>query len=225
MPALLACQRVPLCGRRLQFVWPSASGTHRDSALQPVSAQWSVSAGFPLDSAVSQQPPQSIFTSVNPSPLPGVNPWSLSPGPSLHLPQLVCRHVFRAGKCWLALIPVVNSVCLAFQAPVAALPSEVPKLPPVPTREHRSPIPLSLFFSSVFCTALFCGDYLAFSEVWALLPVFRRCPVGASLHGDVVLMCLGEEGDLHTLLLNHLESPPKKSQQEFQGVWAFFWGW
>ena len=43
--------------------------------------------------------------------------------------------------------------------------------------------------------------------------MFSRCSVGVVPHVDVVCIC-GEEGDLHVLLLCHLESAPQFSLNE-----------
>ena len=67
--------------------------------------------------------------------------------------------------------------------------------------------------SLFFCLCFFFfptqvhGDFLAFWEVSGLLPAFSRCSVGVVPHVDVFLMYLWEEGDLHVLLLRHLEGP------------------
>ena len=53
---------------------------------------------------------------------------------------------------------------------------------------------LSLFFVSVFsfffCPTQVHGEFLAFWEVWRLLPAFSRCSVGVVPHVDVFLMYL-----------------------------------
>ena len=47
-----------------------------------------------------------------------------------------------------------------------------------------------------------CGEFLAFWEVWRLLPVFSGCSVGAVPHVDVFLMYLWEgRWSLHLTLL------------------------
>ena len=209
-----ACERTVIsCQRRLSpgLSRVTAASSEYLHVGQPQSSPW----GKPLEPEPRTQPPLASAGMQT-----RVSGWEV----------LVGTH--SCGEFCLSCLPSTCRCIALWGSKVAPRPHpwgifRVRKLFPfrAPSLRRRSPIPLSLFFSSVFCTALFCGDYLAFSEVWALVPVFRRCPVGASLHGDVVLMCLGEESDLHTLLLNHLASPPKKSQQEFQGVWAFFWGW
>ena len=51
---------------------------------------------------------------------------------------------------------------------------------------------LSLFFylCFFFCPTQVRGEFLAFWEVWGLLPAFSRCSVGVVLHVDVFLMYL-----------------------------------
>ena len=46
------------------------------------------------------------------------------------------------------------------------------------------------FFSFFFCLTHVHWDFLAFWEVWGLLPAFSRCSVGVVLHVDVFLMYL-----------------------------------
>ena len=41
-----------------------------------------------------------------------------------------------------------------------------------------------------FCPTHLCGDFLAFWEVWGLLPAFSRCSAGVVPHVDVFLMYL-----------------------------------
>ena len=58
--------------------------------------------------------------------------------------------------------------------------------------QRWSPVPilLSLFFLFFFCPTQVRGDFLAFWEVWGLLPAFSRCSVGVVPHVDVFLMYL-----------------------------------
>ena len=52
------------------------------------------------------------------------------------------------------------------------------------------PILLSLFFLFFFCPTQVRGEFLAFWEVWGLLPAFSRCSVGVVPHVDVFLIYL-----------------------------------
>ena len=45
-------------------------------------------------------------------------------------------------------------------------------------------------FSFFVCPTQVCGEFLAFWEVWGLLPAFSRCSVGVVLRVDVFLMYL-----------------------------------
>jgi len=65
---------------------------------------------FPGFSALLYYPLQSIFTAVSSSPLPGTWPLKLNPQYPASSHQWPCRHIFQAGKCWSALISVLNSV-------------------------------------------------------------------------------------------------------------------
>lgn len=123
-----------------------------------------------------QSQPQS-FIGVNPSPLPGVGLPKLEPQhPALTLCG-GCPNNFSAGRCQLALISVPNSLCFVFCVLVAALPSEVPKLPLSPsvggvskcvktcppsqlTPHGTGPVPFSLY---LYFHALFLPLYVKFS--------------------------------------------------------------
>ena len=130
---------------------------------------------------------------------PQFSPWGLSPEalilstqpPSCHGG---CASCFLAGKCWLG-TSLWWILCFAFWAPIAVLPLRVWSSPPSPPMLgcpnvqklfvlHGSlpgcrslfQTPLSLFIF-IFCPTSFWGDWLAFLEVWGLLPAFRRCSV------------------------------------------------
>ena len=79
------------------------------------------------------------------------------------------------------------------------------QLPP----RGAGPVPILLSLFSLFSFALprYVGEFLAFWEVWGLLPAFSRCSVGVVPRVDVFLMYFWEEGDLHVLLLCRLEGP------------------
>ena len=59
-----------------------------------------------------------------------------------------------------------------------------------------------------FCPTQVCGEFLAFWEVWGLLPAFSRCSVGVVPHVDVFLMYLwGGRWSPHLTLLPSWRSP------------------
>ena len=122
------------------------------------------------------------------------------------------------------MISVVNSLHFDFQASIAASSFEVLKLPALflPVKGfptvwklfllHSSLLeiqvsvlnPFNFFFPYIFYPIPFCGDKLAFLEVWDLLPAFR-CFVGV-VPWMYFWWIYGEKGDLLALLLSHLES-------------------
>ena len=60
-----------------------------------------------------------------------------------------------------------------------------------PSQRCRSrPYSFVSVFSFFFCPTQVCGEFLAFWEVWGLLPAFSRCSVGGVPHVDVFLMYL-----------------------------------
>ena len=106
---------------------------------------------------------------------------------------------------------VRESLHFALRTPVAVLSSVAPKLSPHPPSLPvkglpsvwklfllHSSLPLvqvpSLFFCLCcfffFCPTQVCGEFLAFWEVWGLLPAFSRCSVRVVPHVDVLLMYL-----------------------------------
>ena len=110
---------------------------------------------------------------------------------------------------------VRESLRFAFCTSVAALSSMTPNLPPSATRSlhlqrgflvcgnlssftapshwYRSrPYSFVSVISFFFCPTQVCGEFLAFWEVWRLLPVFNGCSVGAVPRVDVCLMYLWE---------------------------------
>ena len=101
----------------------------------------------------------------------------------------------------------------ALRTPVAALSSVAPKLPPSATRSLRPwrgflvcgnlssftapshwcrshPYSFVSVVPFFFCPTQVHGEFLAFGEVWGLLPASSRCSVGAVPHVDVFLMYL-----------------------------------
>ena len=60
-----------------------------------------------------------------------------------------------------------------------------------PSQRCRShPSSFVFVFSFFFCPTQVHGNFLAFWEVWGLLPAFSKCSVGAVLHVDLFLMYL-----------------------------------
>ena len=113
-------------------------------------------------------------------------------GVTLQQPEV--RHVFSRGSCpW---------ITLSFVAP--KLPPQHPRLRPqrgflvcgsfssftAPSLRCRShPYSFVSVFSFFFCPTQVRGEFLAFWEVWGLLPAFSRCSVAVP-HVDVFLMYL-----------------------------------
>ena len=126
---------------------------------------------------------------------------------------------------------VQESLRFALRTPVAALSSVAPKLPPrcshllqwrgflvcgnlssftAPSQWCRSrPYSFLSVFSFFFCPTEVCGEFLAFWEVWRLLPAFSRCSLGVVSLVDVFLMYLWGGGRTPRLtLLPFWRSPP-----------------
>ena len=137
--------------------------------------------------------------------------WSLSSQPCL--PRRVSRQASQAGECWSAPILCVGisplcplyPCCCALLRGSEASPSPTRCLRPrrgflgcgnfssftVPSQRCRScPYSFVSVFSFFFCPTQVHGEFLAFWEVWGLLPAFSRCSVGVVPHVDVVLMYL-----------------------------------
>lgn len=131
--------------------------------------------------------------------------WASVPNP--YLPQSVCKHASQAGKCWLLLISVVNSLCFAFHSPVAVLHFEVSKGPLSTSlrvfpsvwklflldsslQRNRSLLNSSvLFFPCVFALPHYVEINMPFWKS-GLSPTFSRCSVGAVPHADVFFVHL-----------------------------------
>ena len=105
---------------------------------------------------------------------------------------------------------VRESLCFSLCTLVAALSSMAPRHPPrlhqwrgflvcgnfssftAPSQWCRScPYSFVSVFSFFLCPTQECGEFLAFWEVWGLLPAFSRCSVGVVPHVDVFLMYFG----------------------------------
>ena len=140
---------------------------------------------------------------------------------------------------------VRESLCFALCTPVAALSFVVLKLPPshplsppvkaflvcgnfssitAPSLRCRShPYSFVSVFSSFFCSNQVRGEFLAFWEVWVLLPVFSRCSVGVVPHVDVVLMYLWEgRWSPHLTPLPFWRSPHQSFLKNYQPLVVFF---
>ena len=80
---------------------------------------------------------------------------------------------------------------------------------PAPSQRCRS-LPYSFVSVFFFFLLLYTCTWgvSCLWEVWRFLPAFSRCSVGVVPHVDVFLCICGEEGDLHILLLCHLEGLP-----------------
>ena len=167
---------------------------------------------------------------------PQFSPWDLiskarASAPSPHPSWPMSRQASRAGKCWSAwnlyagnspLCPLHPCCCVLLRWSEAS-PSANPHLLQwkgflvcenfssftAPSQWCRShPYSFVCVLPFFFCPTQVRGEFLAFWEVWGLLPAFNRCSVGVVPHVDVFLMYLWEEGDLHVLLFCHLEGLP-----------------
>ena len=136
--------------------------------------------------------------------------------PSPHPSQRVSREASRGGECWLALILCVrisplcplHPCCCSLLCGSEASPPPTPHLRQwrsflvcgkfssftAPSQRCRScPYSFVSVFSFFFFPTQVHGEFLAFWEVWRLLPAFSRCSVGVAPHVDVFLMYLWEE--------------------------------
>ena len=145
---------------------------------------------------------------------PQSSPWGLSyeaqaSAPSPHAPWWVSRQASQPSECWSALILCVGVSTLPSTPLLLHYPLRLRSSPSSPTVRglasvwklfllHSSlpevQIPSQflclLFFSFFFCPTLVSGAFLAFMEVWGLLPAFNRCSVEILPHIDVFLMYL-----------------------------------
>ena len=167
---------------------------------------------------------------------PQSSPWDLTSearasAPSLHPPQQVSRQASPAGECWSALILCgeISPLCSLHPCCCVLLRGSKASSPPTsclhqwrgflvcgnfssftaPSQRCRSlPYSFASVFSFFFCPTQVRGEFLAFWEVWGLLPAFSRCSLGGVPHVDVFFMYLWGGRWSHVLLLCHLEGPP-----------------
>ena len=190
----------PLSSRTLK-PWFLASSVVPDFFLDSLPSSCGALAPFRL---CSRSQPQS-------SPCDPTETWASAPSPRPS--RRVSRQASRAGECWSAAIlcvgisppcPLHPCGCALLHGSEASPlrpPQSLPAkgLPSVwkPFLLHSS-LPLVRVPSLFFCLCIFffllptqvCGEFLAFWEVWGLLPVFSRCSVGVVPHVDVFLMYL-----------------------------------
>ena len=128
-------------------------------------------------------------------------------------PRWGSKQASQAGECWLAPIlcagisPLcpLHPCCCALLRGSEASPPATPRLRQwrgflvcgnfssftAPSQRCRShPYSFVCVFSFFFCPTQVHEEFLAFGEVWSLLPVFSRCSVGVVAHVDVFLMYL-----------------------------------
>ena len=194
-------------------LWIPSLHTPQNNCLLPL-RQFQTFSRTPSQLAVVHKPLSGRVHAANPSPLPGVWPPKLEP----QLPAPTCPGgwadkplgLVSAGCCQSS---VRESLHFALCSPVAALSSVAPKLPPpttpcphqwrgflvcgdfssfkAPSQRFRSqPYSFVSVYSFFFCPTPVHGEFLAFWEVWGLLPAFSRCSVGVVPHVDVFLMYL-----------------------------------
>ena len=143
--------------------------------------------------------------------------WSDLRSPSLSSqlrpPRRVSRQASRAGECWSAPIlhAGISPLCPPHPCGCALLRGSESSPPPTlclhqwrdflvcgnlssftaPSQRCRSrPYSFVSVFPFFFCPTQLRGEFLAFWEVWGLLPAFSRCSVGVVPHVDVFLMYL-----------------------------------
>ena len=149
---------------------------------------------------------------------PLFSPWdltskALASAPRPHPPWQVSRQAPQAGKHWSALtlyagispLCSLHHCCCAFLYGSKAFSLTHPPSPPVKGLPSvwklfllHSSLPEVQVPSLFFCLCFFFffyptlvhGEFLAFWEVWGLLPAFSRCSVGVVPHADVFLMYL-----------------------------------
>ena len=121
---------------------------------------------------------------------------------SVTLQQPEAHHVFSWGTCpwitglwqrWAAQAPrgcVDSDLCLHTGGRGFLVCGNFSSFT-VPSQKCRScPYSFVSVFSLFFCSTQARGEFLAFWEVWGLLPAFSRCSVGVVPRADVFLMYL-----------------------------------
>ena len=177
--------------------------------------------------------PTGCVQAANPSPLPAI--WPI-PEPQHPAPS----HPGRGADKPLGLVSaarhrfsVRQSLPFALHTPVAALSSMAPKLPPSATRSlwlwrgflvrgnlssftapshwcRSRPYCFVSVISFFFFPTHVRGEFLAFWEIWGLLPGFSGCSVGEVPRVDIFLMYLWEgRWSLHLTLLPSSPDPSK----------------
>ena len=149
---------------------------------------------------------------------PQSSPWDLTSeaqtsAPSLHPPRYVGWQTSQAGACWsapilcvgMSLLCPLHPSCWALLRGSEASPPRTHRLCQwwgflvcgnfssftAPSQRCRShPYSFVSVFSFFFSPTQVRVEFLAFWEVWVLLPAFSRCSVGAVPHVDVFLMYL-----------------------------------
>ena len=191
---------------------------HRETRGKKKSLASSAAADFSPDSLLAscgELTPSGCVHAANLSPLPVIR---LKPEPQL--PALAHPGgwadkplgLVSAARHWSS---VRESLRFALCTPVAVVSSVAPKIPPsasrslcpwrgflvcgnlsfftVPSHWCRScPYSFVSVISFLFCPTQVRGEFLAFWEVWRLLPVFSGCSVGAVPRVDAFLMYLWE---------------------------------
>ena len=234
---------MPISGAHLSGALnPLSSHTREQRGKKKPLASWAAPDSF-LDSLLASCGTLAPFRLRSRS-QPQSSPWDLTKArasaPSSRPPRRVNRQASWAGGCWSALILCAgisllcppHPCCCSLLCGSEPLPLRHPQSPPAkwfpsvwkPFLLHSS-LPLvqvlSLFFLSVF-SFLFCptqvrGEFLAFWEVWGLLPAFSRCSVGVVPHVDVFLMYLWEEVSSMSFYSTVLISSP------YALCWEYIW--
>ena len=208
--------RADSCGSRpslelvMAVLWIPSPYAPRNNDLLPL-WQFQTFSWTPYWLAVVHLPPSGCVHTANPNPLPGI--WAPKPEPQLPSPTCLggwADKPLRLVSAGQHQSSVQESLHFALCTTVAALSFVAPMLPPPqapspPVKglpsvwKHfllHSSLPEvqvpSLFFCLCFffCPTQVCGEFLAFWEVWDLLPAFSKCSVGVVPHADVFLMYL-----------------------------------
>ena len=219
----------PVSTQRSFYVRPGSLLVHPPTMIPCLSGGPRLLLGLPQLWHTTLWSPQAVFTQPTP-----ISPWGLTSKawaavPSAHLHWQSSGQASEAGECSSALTFCVG--LSPFHPPhtcscVLLWGSEVHPFPIpdsegtcslcgnlssfiAPSQRARSypgsSLSLSLSFSFFFYPTQLCEDFLALLEIWSLLPAFSRCSVRVVPHVDVFLMYLWGEGELHILLLHHLD--------------------